>query len=65
MLFLEKKCSFGVEAMKIRTYVIILAICSFAFVFRFLYEKQFGAVGYFVLSFVASYLAYKNWKRSK
>ncbi len=59
MLFL------GVGAMKIRNYVIILAICSFAFVFRFLYEKQFGAVGYFILSITAFYLAYKNWKRSK
>lgn len=51
--------------MRKRTYVIVLAICSFAFVFRFLYEKQFGAVGYLIVSLTAFYLAFREWKKSK
>jgi len=67
MLFLEKniKCSFGVGDMGLRTWVIVIVICIFAFVFRFLYDKQFGAVGYFMLSLAAFYFAYKEWKKIK
>lgn len=51
--------------MKIKTFVIVLAICSFAFLFRFLYQKQFGAVGYFIISLTAIYFALREWKKTK
>lgn len=51
--------------MKIKTIIIVLAICSFAFLFRFLYQKQFGAVGYFILAVAAGFLALREWKKTK
>ncbi len=49
--------------MNLKKVVIIIVVLIFIVTFQYLYQKQFGAVSFFLLSFVSFYIAFREWKR--
>ncbi|WP_050616620.1 hypothetical protein [Bacillus testis] len=51
--------------MRLKTFVYILLFAAFIVASLFLYDKQFGAVSFFTISFFFFYLAYREHRKEK
>lgn len=54
----------GVGTMSLKVFFYIIVITIAFIVFQILYQKQLGAVSFFLISFLSFYYAYREWKRS-
>ncbi|MGN1400488.1 MAG: hypothetical protein ACI4XL_03220 [Bacillus sp. (in: firmicutes)] len=49
--------------MRLRYSIYVICILVGLVVFRILYQKQFGAVSFFLFSIYFFFLAYREWKK--
>ncbi len=53
----------GVGTMSLRVVIVVIVIFLSVFSFQYLYQRQLGAISFFLISFSSFYLAYREKKK--
>lgn len=68
MVFTVKEKNYfpnGVGTMRLKTFLYFIVICISIVLFQYLYQKQLGAISFFLISFSSFYLAYREKKNQE